>query len=120
MYQLKVEMIFVAKVHFMIEEEENLGYHIGSTVYIRTLRLLSALFALVHYLAVYRLIGTIHSISVHASHGEFHVHLLLLPFHSDRFLIEMFQNHGLKEWISLRIMLLRLWLVIMSLFNHEK
>mgnify|MGYP001382379063 CR=1 FL=1 len=35
-YQLKVEMIFVAKVHFMIEEEENLGYHIGSTEYIRT------------------------------------------------------------------------------------
>ena len=43
MYQLKVEMIFVAKVHFMIEEEENLGYHIGSTVYIRTVSLLSAL-----------------------------------------------------------------------------
>ena len=33
-YQLKVEMIFVAKVHFMIEEEENLGYHCtGSIVY---------------------------------------------------------------------------------------
>ena len=42
-YQLKVEMIFVAKVHFMIEEEENLGYHIGSTVDIRTVSLLSAL-----------------------------------------------------------------------------
>ena len=42
-YQLKVEMIFVAKVHFMIEEEENLGYHIGSTVYIRIVSLLSAL-----------------------------------------------------------------------------
>ena len=40
--------------------------------------------------------------------------------HSDRFLIELFQNHGLKEWISLKIMLLWLWKVIMSLFNHEK
>ena len=44
----------------------------------------------------------------------------LLPLHSDRFLIEMFQNHGLKEWISLKITLLWLWKVIMSLFNHEK
>ena len=43
-----------------------------------------------------------------------------VPAHSDRFLIEMFQNHGLKEWISLKIMLLWLWKVIMSLFNHEK
>ena len=40
--------------------------------------------------------------------------------HSDRFLIELFQNHGLKGWISLKIMLLWLWKVIMSLFNHEK
>ena len=40
--------------------------------------------------------------------------------HSDRFLIEMFQNHGLKEWISLRIMLLWLCKVIMSHFKHEK
>ena len=44
----------------------------------------------------------------------------MASIHSDQFLVEMFQNHGLKEWISLRIMLLWLWLVIMSLFNHEK
>ena len=27
-------------------------------------------------------------------------------YHSDRFLVEMFQNHGLKEWIYLRIHLI--------------
>ena len=43
-----------------------------------------------------------------------------LCMHSDRFLIGLFQNHGLKEWISLKIMLLWLWKVIMSLFNNEK
>ena len=26
--------------------------------------------------------------------------------HTDRFYVEMFQNHGFKKWISLKIMLL--------------
>ena len=44
----------------------------------------------------------------------------MASIHSDQFLVEMFQNHGLKEWISLRVMLLWLCKVIMSLFKHEK
>ena len=45
--------------------------------------------------------------------------LAVLLLHSDRFLDEMFQNHGLKEWISLKIMLLGLCKVIMSPLKYE-
>ena len=40
--------------------------------------------------------------------------------HTDRILIEMFQNHDFKEWVSLKIMLLWLCKVIRSLFNHVR
>ena len=39
--------------------------------------------------------------------------------HSYRFLVEMFQNHSLKELISLKIMLLGLCKVIMSPLKYE-
>ena len=31
---------------------------------------------------------------------------ILVLWHTDRFYVEMFQNHGFKKWISLKIMLL--------------
>ena len=44
---------------------------------------------------------------------------VLVLCHSDWILIEMFQNHDFKEWISLKIMLL--WLCkVTSSFNLKK
>ena len=40
--------------------------------------------------------------------------------HSDWILIEMFQNHDFKEWISLKIMALWLIKVIMLLFDYVR